>query len=305
MTDRTGAGLMSMTGFASVQGGFESWSWTADIRSVNGRGLDLRLRVPDWVDGLEPELRKLLQTRLARGNVTVNVRISRTEDEGRARVNVRALTAALATLAEIQDAAEQAGVSVDPVTASDIATMRGVVDFGEAAEAQDTKSLKKALLDSFASCLDAFVEARAREGQAISTVLTDQIGKVAALTEAARAASGEREPAVRASLERGLKRLLEVNEVPDEARLMQELAMIAVKADITEEIDRLKAHVDAARVLVAENGAVGRKLDFLMQEFNREANTLCSKSQATALTAIGLDLKAVIDQMREQVQNIE
>ncbi len=305
MNEKADAGLMSMTGFASTQGDYETWSWTADIRSVNGRGLDLRLRVPDWIEGLEPELRKLLQGRLARGNVTVNLRVTRSEESGGASLNQAGLDASLAVLSQIEAAAEKAGVTVAPPSVSDIAAMRGVVDFAEGGDTEDTKGLRQAVMSSLGACLNAFVDDRAREGKAIGVVLREQIERVADLTKDARMAAGERDVAARANMERALKRLLEVTEVPDEARMQQELALIAVKTDITEEIDRLGAHVEAARGLIAESGAVGRKLDFLMQEFNREANTLCSKSQSTALTSVGLDLKALIDQMREQVQNIE
>ena len=292
-----------MTGFAAVQGSFEGWSWTADIRSVNGRSLDLRLRVPD-VDGLEPELRKRLQSRLGRGNVTVQLKLTRDEGAAALSLNEAALDHALSILTHVSAAAKVSGVDVAPVSSADIASMRGVLEIGDAATV-DTGPLKAPLLDSLETCLDAFIEDRAREGAALSTVVMGQIDQIEALTNAAAATLGDREAAQRASMQRGLAKLLETGEMPDEARLVQELALIAVKTDVTEELDRLQAHIVAARELVATEGPVGRKLDFLMQEFNREANTLCSKAQSSALTAIGLDLKTVIDQMREQVPNID
>lgn len=297
-------GLMSMTGFGSTQGSVAGWSWSGDIRAVNGRSLDLRLRLPD-VDGLEAEVRKSLQARLARGNVTVNLRLQREEGAQTASVNAAGLSQALGIISEIEAAAQAAGVTTVSVKPTDVATMRGVVELGDPASADDSKELKAALLNGLGEALETFVADRAREGAALGAVLSEQITRVENLTQAAANAVGDRDLAARAAMDRNLARLLDATEVPDEARLLQELALVAVKTDVTEELDRLAAHVEAARGLLEEKGPVGRKLDFLMQEFNREANTLCSKAQSTTLTAIGLDLKAVIDQMREQVQNTE
>ncbi len=296
-------GLMSMTGFATIRGNFEDLTWSGDIRSVNGRSLDLRLRLPD-VEGLEPEIRKRLQTRLARGNVTVSLRLEREEGTPAANLNVEALTGVLEILKQVDAAASEQGLALAPVTASDIAAMRGVVELGDAEEA-DGAALRAAILQSLDTALEAFLSDRQREGNALYLVLSDQIVRIGELVKAATSAAGNRDEAARAALDRNLARLLDATEVPDEARLLQELALVAVKTDVTEELDRLAAHISAAQELLAQSGPVGRKLDFLMQEFNREANTLCSKAQSTDLTAVGLDLKTVIDQMREQVQNIE
>lgn len=298
-------GLRSMTGFASLQGAHGMWSWALDIRSVNGRGLDLRLRMPDWIEGLEPEVRKLLQARLTRGNVTLNLKLQRDEETSAAKVSEAGLKAALAAVAKIEAAASAEGMPLAPMRATDIAAMRGVIDFSESVPDEDIAALRSAILSDITACLEAFDADRAREGAALEQVLTAQLETMQRLTTDAAKTAGDREAAARAGIERGLARLLKATEVPDEARLLQELALIAVKNDITEEIDRLGAHVNAARDLLGADTAIGRKFDFLMQEFNREANTLCSKSQATELTAIGLDLKALIDQMREQVQNVE
>ena len=296
--------LKSMTGFASAQGARGDWSWSADIRGVNGRTLDLRLRLPD-VDGLEPALRKRMQDRLSRGNVSAGVRLVRAEAAAVARLSTGGLDAALALLKRVEDAAVGAGLPLAPLTASDVAAMRGVLETGDTGLGDDADALRAAILETCETCLDAFIVDRAREGAALHSVISAQIDRIEALTAAAATAVGDREAAQKAAMEAALKRLLETTEVPDEARMRQELALIAVKTDVTEELDRLAAHVGAARELIATPGPVGRKLDFLMQEFNREANTLCSKAQSAALTSIGLDLKTVIDQMREQVQNIE
>ncbi len=298
-------GLMSMTGFASKSGVLKDWTWMIEVRSVNGRGLDLRFRMPDWIEGLEAETRKMFQSKLARGNITVNVKVQRGAESGGLAINDQVLQATLATMSKIEAAAKAAGVNLAPVTASDIASMRGVIDVSDANSTEDIPPLRAAVLDTLSDALEAFEIDRAREGADLGRVLSEQIERVEEFSIAAAKVVGDREAAARAGLERALARVMDVTEVQDEARLVQELALIAVKNDVTEELDRLSAHISAARALMSETGAVGRKFDFLMQEFNREANTLCSKSQSTELTAIGLDLKAVIDQMREQVQNIE
>ncbi len=301
---KNGVGLKSMTGFASFQGGFETWRVSGDIRSVNGRGLDLRIRAPDWVEGLEPEIRKRLQAAIGRGSVALNVRVARDDATPEASINAEQLNAALTMLADIEAAAKTNGVALAPSRASEIASMRGVID-QDSPDAGDTSALRNAVLAEVDTLIAEFDADRAREGNALAGVLSGQVDQVEALARRAAEAAGDRARASRAALERSLARLLDATEVQDEARLLQELALIAVKTDVTEELDRLTAHISAARGLLALSGPVGRKLDFLMQEFNREANTLCSKAQSTELTSLGLDLKAVIDQMREQVQNVE
>ena len=301
--DRSGQKVMSMTGFAVVQGSFEDWSWSADIRAVNGRSLDLRLRLPE-VNGLEPELRKRLQARLGRGNVAVQLKLSQEEATSGITLNETTLAATLEVLKSVEEAARTAGLDLASLRATDIAAMRGVVEISDADDSDKT-GLKRALLDSLGEALDAFIADRAREGAALAAIISAQIDQIEGLMKAALNAVGDRETAQKLAIERALARLLDATDLGDSVRLQQELALIAVKTDVTEEIDRLAAHIDAARDLLATEGPVGRKLDFLMQEFNREANTLCSKAQSSALTAIGLDLKTVIDQMREQVQNIE
>ena len=300
----TASGPRSMTGFASVTGTEGDWRYSMDLRSVNGRGLDLRLRAPDWIEGFEPEARKALQAAVARGSVTLSVRVTREEASEGSRVNPVALSAALSALADIEEAAHGQGMTLISVSAADIAGMRGVIDTGDDADV-NTAPLKSALMASLSDLIAAFNADRDREGRALAEVLTGRIDEIARLTEAANEALGDRTEAQRAALERNLARLLDASDLPDAGRLEQELAVIVVKSDVTEEIDRLGAHVAAARDLLTTAGPTGRKLDFLMQEFNREANTLCSKAGSAVLTSIGLDLKTVIDQMREQVQNVE
>lgn len=295
--------IKSMTGFASGSGATDPFRWSWELRSVNGRGLDLRLRVPDWVEGLEAGLRKRLGEVAARGNVTCNLRLSREEGGSSQVVNTAQLATILDALSVVETQAMDAGVSLAPSKATDILTMRGVLD--QAAAEEDTKALAATLMADFAEVLGAFDDMRAREGAALKRVLEGQLDEVASLTDAAAALTEARQAEMAATLRANLAKVVDAVEVADADRVAQELALIAVKADITEEIDRLHTHVDAARELLAAGGAVGRKLDFLTQEFNREANTLCSKAQHKELTKIGLALKAVIDQMREQVQNVE
>ncbi|MFT7107139.1 MAG: hypothetical protein ACJAVT_001661 [Yoonia sp.] len=302
-TKKVDAMTHSMTAFASRTGSLGTLSWSWEMRGVNARGLDLRLRLPDGIEGLEAALRAALTSALGRGNVTVNLRLSREDVVGTLAVDEAQLDAVLRALDQVQEQAFAMGVTLGQPTAADVLAQRGVVIAAKPEDATD--SLAKALLADIAPLIKDFVAMRAQEGAALAAVLAVQIDQIGALTEAASQAAQARAPQVRANLTNALQRVLEYIAEVDETRLAQELAVLAVKSDVTEEIDRLKAHVGAARDLLAIDQPSGRKLDFLSQEFNREANTLCAKAQAAPLTAIGLDLKAVIDQMREQIQNVE
>jgi uncharacterized protein (TIGR00255 family) len=297
---------ISMTGFAAARGQGAGHSWAWDIRSVNGKGLDLRLRVPDWIDGLELALRGELSRALQRGNVSLSLKVARdglADGAEGMRVNTPALTSVLAALKQVEDAAMAAGVTLGQPTGADVLAVRGVLDTSSAEI--DTAPLRAAILADLPALLRDFNTMRAAEGAALHAVITAQLDRIATLAADAATEAQARRDAAATTLRDALTRVLANAEGVDETRLAQELALIAVKNDVTEELDRLSAHVDAARLLLAESAPVGRKFDFLMQEFMREANTLCSKSQALALTRIGLDLKTVIDQMREQVQNVE
>ena len=297
---------LSMTGFAARKGQGAGHTWAWDLRSVNGKGLDLRLRFPDWVDGLELALRGDLAKALGRGNVSLALKITRDvgeEGEAGLRLNTGALQAALLALRAVEDHAMNIGVTLGQASAADVLAVRGVVDQG-AAEV-DTAALRAAILADLPALLADFNAMRAAEGAALAGILTAQIDRIADLVTQAKAAAIARQDEAAQSLRDAVARVLAQSDAVDPARLAQELALLAVKTDITEEIDRLTAHLQAARALLAEAGQIGRKFDFLVQEFLREANTLCSKAQSITLTRIGLDLKTVIDQMREQVQNVE
>lgn len=293
----------SMTGFAATSGSDEGWSWSWDIRSVNGRGLDVRLRIPDWIDGLEAGTRAAFKGRVARGNITASLRIKAETEGGAVALNSAGLESALNALTSIEAAAKSAGLELAPTRASDIASMRGVLE--TASGEDDTGPLLKALLAGLADCLALFLQARRSEGGALHSILEGHVSQIRDLAGQARVAVDARNAATPGTLASAVERVTATTNAVDPERLAQEIALIAVKSDVTEELDRLDAHVTAAEALLSSDDPKGRKLDFLMQEFNREANTLCSKSGDTALTQVGLDLKTVIDQMREQVQNVE
>lgn len=295
--------IRSMTGFASGRGGHGDFEWTWDLRAVNARGLDLRLRLPDWVAGLEAGLRKRLGSALQRGSVSLSLRLGREGGGARAAVDVAQLDTVLAALQQIEDRALAQGVTLAPSRAADLLGQRGVLDVPQGEV--DSAPLCRAIMADFEPVLADFLEMRDREGAALHEVMTAQVGRIDALTAEASAAALARRDQAAEAFRAALARVMDGAAGADPDRVAQELALLAVKADITEEIDRLGAHVAAARDLLAGSGAIGRKLDFLTQEFNREANTLCSKSQNVELTRIGLELKAVIDQLREQVQNVE
>lgn len=296
--------LRSMTGFASSQGNLGSHNWSWEIRSVNAKGLDLRLRVPDWLEGLETQLRAQLGKALARGNVSLALRVTRSEDgAAQLELNTPILASILRSVGEVEAAATAANVKLAPISAADLLSMRGVLE--QSTSSDDPAPLVKELSKEFESLVFEFVQMREAEGAALAEILTNQLAQVEQLTAVAGDRAEARKPLVAAALKVNLEKILDNTDGADAGRVAQELAILAVKSDVTEEIDRLGAHVSAARELLTNGGAVGRKFDFLMQEFNREANTLCSKAQNSDLTATGLELKAVIDQMREQVQNIE
>ncbi|WP_246045401.1 YicC/YloC family endoribonuclease [Rubellimicrobium roseum] len=291
-----------MTAFASRRGGRDDVEWDWDLRSVNGRGLDLRLRLPDGIEGLEAGVRAALQARLARGSVSLALRLSRSAGEGGFGIDEAQLDRVLHALEQVQQRAFALGVTLGQPTAADVLLQKGVVI---AAPASADEGLLAALLQDLDGLLDDFVAAREGEGAALEGLLSNQIASIESLVDESQRLADARKDDSAEALRAALRRVAESVPDVDEGRLAQELALIAVKADVTEELDRLRAHVAQGRALIADPKPAGRRLDFLLQEFNREANTLLSKSGSAALTRIGLDLKAAIDQMREQVQNVE
>lgn len=288
-----------MTGFARREGAQGEWTWAVEARSVNGRNLEVRFRGPPGLDSLERLAREAAQARFARGQINVSVQARRSAPGRTTRINAEALERYLV----ICEAFATSGRAQTP-RLEGLLALPGVVEVAEDETGGDDRSVLEAdIAASVALALDDLKSARSAEGGALGRLLTGLLDRIEALTGSAEAEARAQPALVKARLERRLQELL--GEAADTGRIAQEVAMIATRADVREEIDRLASHVAAARALLADGGASGRRLDFLTQEFMREANTLCAKSAATALTAVGLDLKATIDQLREQVQNVE
>ncbi|MGK9231726.1 YicC family protein [Inquilinus limosus] len=287
-----------MTGFARKEGGVDGLSWVWEARSVNGKSLDLRLRTPAGFERLESIARVELAKRFRRGNVTLNLSLGRSETAPALRINREVLDQLVALARELNG--ETAPIRVDTLLG-----IRGVVETGDTASAELNSAVEAEAAAAIAPLLDDLQAARLEEGGRLRDVLAAQIDHIAGLVGDARASAAAQPDALKARLKAQLDLLLEARPPLPEDRLAQELALLVGRCDVREELDRLDAHIGQARGLLAAGSGVGRRLDFLCQEFNREANTLCSKAADVALTRIGLDLKAVIEQFREQIQNIE
>ncbi|MDA0228708.1 MAG: YicC family protein [Proteobacteria bacterium] len=290
-----------MTGFARAEGRDATVDWIWEAKSVNGRGLDLRCRLANGLEGLEPELRKAAMARFKRGNISINLRLTRQTGTPQVRVNRELLDEMIALAGEYRGAEGIERPGLDGLLA-----LRGVIEpVEEIGDGGDCAARDKAIAASMTELLDELSLARAAEGASLSDIVGAQLATMESLSRRAGESAALRPEAAKARLMAQVAALLEAGAPLAEERLAQELAILAVKTDIREELDRLGTHIAAAKALVSEGGAIGRKLDFLAQELNREANTLCAKSNDAQLSDIGLDLKAVIDQFREQVQNIE
>ena len=292
--------LSSMTGFAESSGGHALMAWRWEAKSVNGRGLDLRLRTPPGLDGIEAPARKLAGSRFTRGSLQVSLTVEPQEGARGLKIDPVALAAAVKLA---QQVAAETGLA--PARVDGLLALKGVIVADDAAPLDEAARAHRdaAILESLAVALDALVKARANEGAKLQAMLTAQLDEIAALVTEAGALAATQPAALKEKLQAQMRELLAGGLA--EERLAQEAAFLAARADIREELDRLAAHVTDARALLKDGQGVGRKLDFLSQEFNREANTLCSKSSDIALTRVGLALKAVIDQFREQSQNVE
>jgi uncharacterized protein (TIGR00255 family) len=291
----------SMTGFARAAGSSRGWRWTFEIKSVNAKGLDLRLRMPAPFDRVEGEARMRLAKALARGTCFATLNAQREGAAATTRIDQSALEA-LAAAARL--AAEKA--ALPPPTMDGLMMLPGVVGTLDGSDDEaEVKAACAGALESLDKAIAALGAVRATEGEALAVVLRERLDAIEALTLAADANPARRPEAVRARLAESIAALMDSSRGFDENRLHQEAILLAAKADIREELDRLKTHVAAARALLGEGGAIGRRLDFLAQELGREANTLCAKANDVTLTAQGLELRAQIEQFREQVQNIE
>jgi uncharacterized protein (TIGR00255 family) len=292
--------LSSMTGFARLDGVAGPYAWGWEIKSVNGKGLELRLRMPPGWDAIEVPVRAQLKA-LARGTVHANLSVRRDGAQPAVRVNQPVLDAVLATMRDVSGRIE-----AQPATIDGILNIKGVIEVFEEVEDEDERrAAERAVLTGFGAALDLLAGMRLHEGAALQRILTARLDEIAALGARADATPGRQAEAVKARLAEQIATLMDSAGRFDPDRLHQEAILIAAKADVREELDRLAAHVDQARRLLEQGGAVGRRLDFLSQELNREVNTLCAKSNDVELTTIGLELKSVVEQFREQVQNLE
>ena len=293
--------LQSMTGFARGQAHAGAITATVEIKSVNNKGLDIRLRYSPGHDALDLPLRRMVQERFARGSFQVNVTVAIDDMALQPRIN----EPFLARLIELSSQLVTTH-STNPPSADGLLAIRGVIEMPEG-ELDD--EARAAVLDTatkaMAEALDGVRQARLAEGNAIAAVLSSRVDEIATLVERVEADPSRDKDVIAERMKTQVEQLLGASSALDPARLHAEAALLATKADIREELDRLHAHVAAARKLIGDGGAAGRKLDFLAQEINRESNTLCSKSNAVSVTEIGLQLKLAVDQFREQVQNVE
>ena len=293
--------VASMTGFSRAQGAVGSWSYAWELKSVNSKGLDIRLRLPPAFDSLEIKARQAITSRLARGALSVNLTAKRIDETVPVQINRQILDQLLSALAELPLSENLRPASLDGLLA-----LPGVI---EVIQPQEDEALRNQIEADILSALDQalteLIAARQAEGETLTQILSMRLTQIRQLTQNADLHPARQPDAIRTKLKQNLVKLVENVEGLDQARLHQEAVLLAVKSDSREELDRLKAHVDSIKELLAKGGPIGRRLDFLAQELGRESNTLCAKSNDPALTAIGLDLKIEVEQFREQVQNIE
>jgi len=293
--------LSSMTGFARGHGVAGSYAWSWEIKSVNAKGLDLRLRLPPGWDAIEVPARARAAETLSRGTAYANLTVERKGVATTVKVNEPVLSAVLATLKRLHERVEAA-----PATLDGILSLKGVIEITEEDEREeDRRAAEAAILEGFDNALGELVAMRREEGATLGRVLSKRLKEIAALAARAEAAPGRKPEAIKARLAEQVATLLSASTRFDSDRLHQEAIMLASKADIREELDRLASHVAQAQKLLADGGPVGRRLDFLAQELNRESNTLTAKANDVELTNIGLELKSAVEQFREQVQNLE
>jgi uncharacterized protein (TIGR00255 family) len=293
--------LSSMTGFARADGAHGSYRWTWELKSVNAKGLEIRLRLPSGWDAVEVPVRARAAQALTRGTVYATLTTSREGVAPVVRINEPVLAAVLSAMHDVAGRIDAAPAQLDGILG-----FKGVIEVIDDVESEDERrAAEAAFVAGFGEAVTGLAQMREREGAALGAILTQRLDAIAALTARAEGAPGRRPEAIRERLREQVAVLLDASDRFDADRLHQEAILIAAKVDVREELDRLTAHVAQGRHLLGEGGAVGRRLDFLAQELNREANTLCSKSNDVELTNIGLELKSVVEQFREQVQNLE
>ena len=293
--------LSSMTGFARGQGASGPYGWTWEIKSVNAKGLDLRLRIPPGWDAVEPPVRAAAAAALSRGTVYATLSVERHGNLPVVRINEDVLAALLGAMKSLAVRIDAERPRLDGLLA-----IKGVVEVVDAEEAEDQRRVVELeVIAGFAAAVANLVAMRRHEGEALARILSARLDDIAALIASAEAAAARRPAAVKQRIAEQVAALLEVSERFDPDRLHQEAVLIAARGDVREELDRLAAHVAQAQAMLNSGEVVGRRLDFLSQELNRETNTLCAKANDLELTNIGLELKGVVEQFREQVQNLE
>jgi uncharacterized protein (TIGR00255 family) len=293
--------LSSMTGFARGHGIAGTYAWAWELKSVNAKGLDLKLRLPPGWDAIEPAVRTKAAEVLSRGSVFANLTVNRGGVAPVARVNEPVLNAVLTAIKSLSGKVQAA-----PPTLDGILSLKGVIEVSEVEESETERAAAEAaIVKGFGEALKGLAEMRRNEGVTLGRILTERLSEIGALAARAEATPGRKPEAIKARLAEQVATLMETSQRFDADRLHQEAILLASKIDIREELDRLVAHVAQGKKLLGAGGPVGRKLDFLAQELNRESNTLCSKANDLELTNIGLELKAVVEQFREQVQNLE
>jgi uncharacterized protein (TIGR00255 family) len=293
--------LSSMTGFARGHGVAGAYAWNWEIKSVNAKGFDLRFRLPPGWDAVEVPARTRAAEKLSRGTIYANLTVERKGVAPTVKVNEPVLNAVIATINQLTGKIDAAAPTLDGILA-----LKGVIEITEEDERPDDhREAEAAIIAGFNQALAALVTMRNEEGATLGRLLAARLDEIAALTARAEAAPGRKPEAIKARLAEQVATLMSASERFDSDRLYQEAIMLATKADIREELDRLVSHVAQAQKLIGEGGAMGRKLDFLAQELNRESNTLTAKANDVELTNIGLQLKSVVEQFREQVQNLE
>jgi uncharacterized protein (TIGR00255 family) len=293
--------LSSMTGFARGHGIAGNYAWAWELKSVNAKGLDLKLRLPPGWDAIEPAVRTKAAEVLSRGSVFANLTVNRGGVAPVARVNEPVLNAVLTAIKSLSGKVQAA-----PPTLDGILSLKGVIEVSEVEESETERAVAEAaIVKGFGEALKGLAEMRRNEGVTLGRILTERLSEIGALAARAEATPGRKPEAIKARLAEQVATLMETSQRFDADRLHQEAILLASKIDIREELDRLVAHVAQGKKLLGAGGPVGRKLDFLAQELNRESNTLCSKANDLELTNIGLELKAVVEQFREQVQNLE
>ncbi len=293
--------LKSMTGFARVEGAHATARWYWEVRSVNGRGLDLRLRLPPGMEAIEPKVRELTAKRFVRGSVSINLSITTTQPTADIRLNEAALAKVIAAAERVRQL-----TGGEPPRPEALLAIKGVLEVAEqVADETETAALHAALLKSLEGALTETEAARSAEGGRLANILTANLAAISALVATIEASPSRKPDAIRARIGELIQKLMDSGPGLDPVRLHQEAVLVATRADVEEELKRLKSHITAASELLASGEPAGRKFDFLAQEFNREANTLTAKANDAGTARAGLDLKTIIDQMREQVQNVE